>query len=60
MGVDGLHVVFHEMEARTGQSDFFGIEFAVQPHQTDPDASVTVIRRIKTGARFQPSRGLYE
>jgi hypothetical protein len=45
------------MEARTGQSDFFGIEFAVQPHQTDPDASVTVIRRIKkdsTAASFEP------
>eukprot|EP01043_Picozoa_sp_COSAG02_P028471 COSAG02_NODE_1726_length_11183_cov_93.592746_6_plen_1047_part_00 len=57
MGVDGLHVTFYKMEARTGQSDFFGIEFAVQPDAADPDTTLKVIRRIKrdsTAASFEP------
>ena len=57
MGVDGLHVTFYQMEARTGQSDFFGIEFAVQPDAANPDTMLKVIRRIKrdsTAASFEP------
>ena len=56
MAGDGLRVVFHTMEDRTGQSDFFGITFGEQPRPAADgggeggDRQLKVIRRIRAGS----------
>eukprot|EP01045_Picozoa_sp_COSAG04_P028632 COSAG04_NODE_4497_length_2051_cov_1.668545_1_plen_289_part_10 len=57
MAGDGLRVVFHTMEDRTGQSDFFGITFGEQPRpaadgggEGGGDRQLKVIRRIRAGS----------
>ena len=61
MAGDGLRVVFHTMEDRTGQSDFFGITFGEQPRpaadsgaggggEGGADRQLKVIRRIRAGS----------